>query len=253
VSVALPALAPVRRRVLVAWAGALVLGALAYRTADFAAHALPRRAPFEELAYYPSGYALRPATLGHAETAADLAWLRAVQYYGEHRQSDLRFIRLEHVFDILTTLAPGFESPYVFGAFAMAQEGRDFPAAERLMLKGIAHNPASGHLAFELGFLYYERPGGRDLEHAGEYFERAARLPGSPPNASRFAAFARQNAGDLAVALQLWSQVRETTANRYLRDIADKEIGRIREALATGRRGLAMKRLTTPAVILKPS
>src|SRR5205814_7184130 len=141
-------------------------------TADFAARALPARAPFEELAYYPSGRALLPATVGHAETAADLAWLRAVQYYGEHRQSDLRFIRLEHVFDILTSLAPGFEGPYIFGAFAMAQGGRDFAAAERLMLKGVASNPRSGRLAFELGFLYFERPCGRDLEHAGEYCER---------------------------------------------------------------------------------
>mgnify|MGYP001446294611 FL=1 len=252
-SVALPALAPIRRRMLLAWAGALVLGALAFATADYAARALPRRAPLEELAYYPSGHALRPAALGHAESAADLAWLRAVQYYGEHRTSDLRFIQLEHVFDILTSLAPGFESPYIFGAFAMAQEGRDFAAAERLMQKGVERNPRSGRLAFELGFLYFARTGGRDLKHAGEYFERAARLPGGPPNAGRFAAYARQNAGDLSLALLLWNEVRESTANTYLRDIADKQIGRIREALAKGRPELAMKRLTTPAVLIKPS
>jgi hypothetical protein len=253
VTAALPALAPVRRRMLAAWAAALVLGAGAFRVADYCAHALPHRAPFEELAYYPSGYALRPATLGQAETAADLAWLRAVQYYGGHRESDLRFIQLEHVFDILTSLAPGFESPYVFGGFSMAQEGRDFAAAERLMLKGIEHNPTSGRLAFELGFLYYMRPGGRDLAHAGEFFERAARLPGAPPNAGRFAAYAHQHAGELAVALQLWSQVRETTDNRYLRDMAEREIGKIQQALATGRRDLAVKRLTTPGVIVSPS
>ena len=50
---------------------------------------------------------------------------------------------------------------YVFGAFALAQEGREFPAAERLMFKGLEANPESGELAFELGFLYYVRPGGR--------------------------------------------------------------------------------------------
>lgn len=251
-SAVLPALRPVRRRMLWAWAGAIVLGTLACRTADFAARALPRRAAFEELAYYPSGHALEPATLGQAETAADLAWLRAVQYYGEHRETDLRFIRLDHVFDILTTLAPGFESPYVFGAFALAQEGHDFAAAERLMQKGLEHNPRSGRLAFELGFLYYVRPGGRDLARAGEYFERAARLPDGPANAERFAAFARQHSGNLAVALQLWSQVRRTSGNRYLRDMAEREIGKIQAALATGHDELAVKRLTTPSVITHP-
>src|SRR5207237_506395 len=83
----------------------------------------------------------------------------------------------------------------------LAQEGRDFAGAEQLMAKGIEQNPTSGRLAFELGFLYYVRPGGRDLARAGEYFERAARLPGGPPNAARFAAFARQNSGDLVIAL----------------------------------------------------
>jgi hypothetical protein len=246
-------LSAVRRRMIAAWTAAVLFGAGAYLTAGWAATALPKRPPFEELAYYPSGHALRPATLGHTESAADLAWLRAVQYYGEHRQSDLHFMQLEHVFDILTTLAPGFESPYVFGAFALAQEGRDFPAAERLMLKGLDNNPSSGRLAFELGFLYYVRPGGRDLPRAGEFFERAARLPGGPPNAARFAAFARQHSGDLVVALQLWNQVRMTTDNRYLREMAEREMERIQEALSTGRREHAVKRLTTPSVILVPA
>jgi hypothetical protein len=35
--------------------------------------------------------------------------------------------------------------------------------------------------------------------------------------------------------------------------MADREIDRIRQALATGRPDLAVKRLTTPSVILKPS
>lgn len=247
------AIAPVRRRMIVAWLAAIVFGTAAAMLAQSAVTWVPRRAPFEELAYYPSGQALKPATLGHAETAADLAWLRAVQYYGEHRRSDLRFMKLEHVFDILTSLSPRFVSPYVFGSFALAQEGRDFDAAERLMLKGLEANPRSGRLAFELGFLYYVRPGGRDLPLAAEYFERAARLPGGPPNAGRFAAFARQHSGNLAVALQLWVQVLETTDNRYFREMAEREIERIQTALATGQRDHAVRRLPTPIVIIKPS
>ena len=71
---------PLRQRMIAQWCGALVLGALMAMTASWAARHLPQRPPFEELAYYPSGQALRPATVGHAESAADLAWLRAVQY-----------------------------------------------------------------------------------------------------------------------------------------------------------------------------
>lgn len=237
---------------LAAWLGAIVLGSAAFQLAGLAARVLPARTPFEELAYYPSGQALRSATFGHAESAADLAWLRAVQYYGGHRQSDMRFLKLEHVFDILTSMAPGFESPYVFGAFALAQEGRDFEAAERLLRKGIEHNPRNGRLAFELGFLYYVRPGGRDLPRAAEFFERAARLPGSPPNVERFAAFAREHAGNLVMALQLWNQVRESTANAYLRDIADREVARIQDVLISGRQRATVRRLPTPIVVFRP-
>ncbi|MBK7368668.1 MAG: hypothetical protein IPJ04_12375 [Candidatus Eisenbacteria bacterium] len=244
------AIRPLRVRMIVAWAVALVLGTAVFQLANFAANVLPHASPLEELAYYPSGRNVRVAALGHGEVAADMAWLRAVQYYGAHRKKDNRFEHLEHVFDILTTLAPRFESAYVFGAFALAQEGQDFPAAERLLRKGLENNPRSGRLAFEAGFLYYVKPNGRDLPHAAEYFELASRLPGAPASAREFAAFSHQNTGSLAVAWQLWKQIRETTGNQYLKELAEKEMTRIQTALETGRTDLVKARLGTPRVVL---
>jgi TPR repeat protein len=235
----------------VAWMVALAAGALAYGLAATAYQRLPRPQPLEELAYYPSGQFLRPATLGHPEAAADLAWLRAVQYYGEHRRTDLHFAQMGHVFDILTSLSPHFVSAYVFGAFAMAQEGFDFHDAEKLMLKGIENNPTSGPLAFELGFLYYVRPGGRDLRKAAEYFEQAARQPDAPPQSDRFAAFARQHAGDLRVAFALWLEVYQHSNNKLMREMAEREMAEIQQAIATGRTDLAIKKLSTPRVLVK--
>lgn len=239
------------RRVLAAWAVALVFGTAVFALADLSWRVLPRPHPLEELSYYPSGRYLRPATFGHAATAADLAWLRAVQYYGEHRATDNRFERMAHVFDILTTLDPGFEPAYVFGSFALAQEGRDFPAAERLMQKGLAANPASGDLAFQLGFLYFVRPGGRELPLAARYFEQASRQADAPPQAARFAAFSRQHGGELLGAYELWGHIESSSPNRLLREIAGQERARIREALRRGREDLAITRLTTPRVLFK--
>jgi TPR repeat protein len=140
---------------------------------------------------------------------------------------------------------------YVFGAFALAQEGRQFEAAERLMLKGLRANPTSAELAFKLGFLYYVRPGGRDLPRAAEYFELAARLPGAPPQARRFAAFARQHSGDLSVAFALWQGVYRETENRYLKAMAEKAMLEIREAMASGRSEDVVRRLSVPRVLLR--
>ena len=243
--------APRRARFFTAWAIALVLGAAAFQIADLAYRDLPRPQPLEELSYYPSGRHLRPATLGHAGTVADLAWLRAVQYYGEHRSTDMRFVRMADVFEILTTLAPDFVAAYVFGGFALAQEGRNVAAGERLMLKGIEANPTSGVLAFELGFFYFVRPGGRDLERAGEFFELASRQPDGPPEAARFAAFAHQGAGNLGVAYELWGQVAKGSPNRYLREMAERQMALIRTALEQGRKELAIRRLGVPGVLIK--
>lgn len=241
-------LSPRRRRQAVAFAIAAALLAGAFQMAGYAYRTIPRPHPLEELSYYPSGIHVRPAALGHPETAADLAWLRAVQYYGEHRQGDMRFTRMNHVFDILTTLSPRFLSAYIFGAFSMAQEGRDFGRAEDLMLKGLAANPTSGRLAFELGFLYFVRPGGRDLRKAAEYFEQAGRQPDAPSQAGRFAAFSRQHSGDLRMAYELWADVERSSKNPYMVDMARREMAKIRAAIESGRSELAVKRLGTPGV-----
>ena len=244
------ALAGPRRRFLASWIAAALFATGAFLCAQAAWMRLPHPRPLEELSYYPSGKAVRAAALGHAETAADLAWLRAIQYYGEHRGSDNRFERMAHVFDILTTLAPHFVPAYVFGAFSLAQEGHDFDEAAALMDKGLAQNPRSGALAFQAGFLYYVKPGGRDLARASEYFEQAARQPDAPPQAARFAAYCRQNRGDLAVALELWNDVLRTSGNTYLRQMAERQIEQIRTAIAHGRPDEVVRRLSTPQVIL---
>ena len=247
-----PAAAVARPRLLLALLWSVILGGLVWALADLSYRTLPHPRPLEELSYYPSGQHLKPATLGFSEAAADLAWLRAVQYYGEHRMSDNRFERMEHVFDILTTLAPRFVPAYVFGAFSLAQEGKDFPAAERLMLKGIDANPTNGWLAFELGFLYYVRTGGRSLREAAQYFEQASHQHDAPPQAARFAAFARQNSGNLLVAYLLWQNVYLTSPNHFLRETAAREMQKVRAAIQTRRAELAVKRLGTPQVLFVP-
>jgi hypothetical protein len=240
------------RRAAQAAALGAILALAAGGLADLSWRALPHPRPLEELSYYPSGQFLKPMTLGHAESAADLAWLRAVQYYGEHRATDSRFERMSHVFDILTSLSPSFVPAYVFGGFALAQEGGQVESGERLMLRGMEANPSSGEMAFQLGFFYFVRPGGRDLRNAGAYFEQAARQPDAPDQASRFAAYAHQNAGELPVAYMLWDDVLKHSSNRYLQDIARREMEKIRTAIETGRKDLAVKRMTVPRVILAP-
>src|SRR5207247_8284507 len=110
--------------------------------------------------------------------------------------------------------------------------------------------PRNGTLAFELGFLYYVRPGGRDLDKAAEFFQLASYQPDAPPQARRFAAYARQNGGNLLLSLELWREVYRTTRNAYLRDTALREMGKITQAIETGRDDLARRHMGSPQVRL---
>jgi len=83
----------------------------------------------------------------------------------------------------------------------------------------------------------------------GDAYSR--RIPASLITLPHFAASARQNSGDLIVAHQLWSQVRANSPNPLLRDIAARELERIEQAIATGRRDLAVRHMSTPGVQIR--
>jgi hypothetical protein len=207
-----------RRTMLVACL-VFVVAALAQRAqVDAARRLLPAVSPLEELAYYPSGTWLTQASVGYAAAWSDLLWLRAVQYYGHHRQVDNEFTKMAHVFDIITTLDPRFQSAYVFGGTALCQEGHQFEAGVALLEKGMRNNPTNWVYPFELGFVHYV--GRRNLTRATFDFAQAARQPEAPDFCQRFAAWSGQRAGYEAVAFELWKQVAETTDNAVLRDKA---------------------------------
>ena len=87
---------------------------------------IPRERFLAELAYYPSGKWLKAMSFGEAALIADITWVRAVQYYGEHRIQDNEFALLYHAFDVVTNFDPRHRSSYVFGGTSLAQEGKQF-------------------------------------------------------------------------------------------------------------------------------
>lgn len=180
--------------------------------------------PGEELLYFPSGVFVKQASLGYETAAADAAWLRAIQYYGEHRITDQRYHRIGHIMSVVTDLDPRFESPYVFGAFVLAQELRRVDDGLALLEKGRRANPESWRLAFETGFLHYVCR--HDYAAAASCFTQAARLPGHPDYVERFAAFASQRAGNRDMAVLLWRRVL-ATGNKYMQEVARRELGRL--------------------------
>jgi len=178
----------------------------------------------DELLYYPSGVWVRQAAVGYETAAADLAWLRGIQYYGEHRLSDQRYDMIGHVMGIVADLDPQFVQPYVFGGFTLAQELKEPERGLELLERGLRANPDSWRLAFEVGFLHYVTL--HDYATAGRYFAMASRMPGSPDYVARFAAWSNQRAGNKAMAALLWKRV-EATGNKYMQEVARRELARL--------------------------
>ena len=212
---------PLRRMAPFLLSGALLLGAGSLHA--FARPTL-KQDRTDELLYYPSGFMARRAALGYETAAADVAWLRGIQYYGEHRITDQKFEMIGHVMGIVGELDPQFTQPYVFGAFVLAQELRQPQRGIDLLEQGLAANPDSWELAFETGFLHYVCR--HDYVAAAKYFTRASRMPNHPEYVERFAAFANQRSGNPEMAVLLWKRVL-ATGNKYMQDVARRELIRL--------------------------
>lgn len=190
-----------------------------------AARTVPGGRALEELAYYPSGQWIGPMSLGERATFADLTWLRAIQYYGEHRITDNRYTLMAHVFDIVTALDPRHRNAYVFGGTSLAQEGGQFENGIALLERGRDADPHTWIYPFEIGFLYFVQR--RDDETAAQWFAEAARKPDCPEYVHRFAAYTSGKAGYTEQAVMLWERVAEETPNRLLRTKAVVEAMRL--------------------------
>jgi tetratricopeptide (TPR) repeat protein len=190
---------------------------------SYLSHSFPAAgARTEELMYFPSGRFLKEAAMGHDILMADMAWLRAVQYYGEHRQTDRNYQMAGHIFDVVTTLDPLFRNAYIFGGLVLAQDAGDVEKGVELLRKGVVNIPDDWLLPFELGFVYYLCAS--DMAQAHRWFMEAAARPNHPESVERFAAFTAAQSGDLYAALQLWGHLYESTENPYVRQMAEERI-----------------------------
>ena len=98
---------------------ALALAFLALVGAFLSAQRLERRginrAERLEPIFFPRPEILRPALLGFTGLAADLTWIRTVQYFGGRIERREMFPQLYQLVDMTTSLDPHFLDAYVYG------------------------------------------------------------------------------------------------------------------------------------------
>jgi hypothetical protein len=171
-----------------------------------------------EKLYYPEGRYLREVTIGYREVMADFLWFQTVQYYGAYRKGDHDLHYFRGLVDAVTTLDPHFIEAYYFGSLVASMDQGQIPAAIDLLKRGILANPDNWLLPFQIGFTHYILR--QDYERAATWFHLAAQAPDATDFARRFAAYAKQRAGNLAGSIALWRNLYETTHNPAMQDLA---------------------------------
>ncbi len=115
--------------------------------------------------------------LGNRTLAADVNWLRAVQYIGEKRGDERGWDKLYPLVDAVTDLDPGHGYAYQVAGTILSTVGR-IDESNRILEKGVRNVPNRYILPYYRAFnaFYYDG----DWQEAGRWAEVAARTPGAP-------------------------------------------------------------------------
>jgi hypothetical protein len=172
------------------------------------------RGPFaahQESLYLWSGAHVKRLFPGFENVAADLYWIRTVQYFGGTRlfSSDRNFALLEPLIDITVTLDPRFDIAYRYGAVFLSEpSGAGRPRSGIALLeRGARANPSNWRLKKELGYFYFVFL--HDPQNAARVLLEAADVPGAAWWLRTMAADVLGRGGDRATARRIWAQMYE--------------------------------------------
>lgn len=178
----------------------------------------------EEILYIDNPRVLKKVMLGYENLAADLYWLRAVQYFGGKRRevTNKNFDLLEPLLRITVTLDPHFKIAYTYGATFLSEPfplGAGMPAkGVALIDDGIRQHPKHWRFYLDKGFLYYWYL--RDYKKAAEIFLEGSELEGAPFWMKTTAGRALAQGGDRQTARGLWQMLHDTAETPQQRDNA---------------------------------
>jgi hypothetical protein len=168
---------------------------------------------------------MRRLVLGFNSVAADIYWIRAVQYYGRTKLSkaenkDYGF--LFPLLDITTTLDPRFNIAYRFGAILLSEGYPNGPGrpedAIALLEKGIRESPNKWEYYLDAGFVEYWWHD--DPKAAADWFLRGSKLSTAPNWLQPLAASVLAEGGDHIAARVLWTQLAQTAEQEWMRRTA---------------------------------
>ena len=197
-----------------------------------------------EVLYVPDRRQLRLMTLGYDQTAADLVWVRTLEYFASHFKGDRRYPWLEHFLEQIISLDPDFTKVYHW-AGANVLYGRRFTnenveRSNHFYALALKRDPDDFEAAYRLGLNYYVELKSDDSEQRRKwreqglsYLDRAANTPWAPTRVRNLVASISSRLGKKQIALQYLVDLYVQTSDPIQRDklklrieAIQKEIGR---------------------------
>jgi hypothetical protein len=229
--------------------------------------AYPARGDAEATVYVTSPAAVRRMSLAYSTLVADVYWIRALQYYGGTKRQlasewpqlapppslaadpAAGYPLLYPLLDLTTSLDPHFNVAYRFGATFLAESYPNGPGrpdlAVALLDKGLRARPDKWEYMQDIGFVHYWYR--HDYREAANWFDKASRAAGAPWWLKPLAATTLVQGGDRRSSRQMWTAIRQSAENDWLKQEADRrlaqllaldEIDRLQQAVETaGRTG----------------
>jgi hypothetical protein len=204
--------------------------------------------PDDQALYLKSGSAARRLSGPYRTLAADLYWIRAIQYYGGTKrmfgpdgavispsapnvqESRRRYDLLYPLLDLTTTLDPRFHIAYRFGAIFLAEPYPGGPGrpdlAVALLEKGLREQPDKWEYMQDIGFVHYWWR--QDYQAAALWFQRAGDVPGAPWWLKSLAANTLAQGGDRQSSRIMWESLRQSAGIDWLRREAEKRLAQLK-------------------------
>ena len=168
---------------------------------------------YQEGLYLWSGRHVKRLFPGFENLAADIYWIRTVQYFGGRHAftQDRQFTLLEPLTDITVTLDPRFDIAYRYGAVFLSEPqptGAGRPASGVALLeRGARANPTNWRLRKELAYFHFVFM--HDAQKAAQELLAAAQVPGAADWLRTMAADVLGKGGDRETARRMWRQMYE--------------------------------------------
>lgn len=161
--------------------------------------------------------------LGHEQLAADLYWLKFVQYIGDSRAR--RTDKHNHAYDylnIVTTLDPHFTQPYWFAAFVVGAEMERPDLAKALIERGIQANQSNWYLPYIAGINQYLFA--HNETEAARYYRLAAKFPDAPKWLGRQAEILEAKIPSLVKEVNTWDTIYRNSDDHLVKERAKERL-----------------------------